>query len=448
MATVWNKTILLSGLAVMTMASGAMASDKGDIAALKAQIEALNQKVIAMEEASKAPAPAASATGSAPATAGQPVVGGSFPGSFKLPGSETSVKIGGYLKADMMYDIGTNHKSDYAAFSSIPLDNSVTENREGETRLHARQTRFNLETRTPTELGELKTMMEMDFFNTAVASGAGNERTTNGSTVQLRQAYGQLGNLLIGQTWSNFMDFDAYPTTLDYVGSAGQTFIRQAQVRYAMPITDATTLNLAIENAEADAVLATSTSDVSLDRVPDVTARLQYKQPWGHLALRGVAREITETSLTTNVDDSTMGWGLGFSGKIMTGEKDNLKFQGIYGDGVGRYLFDLSGMAGGASYANGELETKEAYGGFMGYQHYWSPKISSNLLAGYTHVDNNVLASSSTQNEEIASGHVNLIWEPIPQVRAGVEYMHGYRQVDNGTEGELDRVQGSIFYMF
>jgi hypothetical protein len=35
----------------------------------------------------------------------QAVTGGDHPGSFKLPGSNTSMKIGGYTKGDLYYDV-------------------------------------------------------------------------------------------------------------------------------------------------------------------------------------------------------------------------------------------------------------------------------------------------------------------------------------------------------
>ena len=94
------------------------AEDAGDVAALKAQIEALSKRINELETKQKAAAAkpaeapvktaAAAATPTNPANPGEgkPVVGGSMPGSFKLPGTETSVKFGGYAKLDAIEDVG------------------------------------------------------------------------------------------------------------------------------------------------------------------------------------------------------------------------------------------------------------------------------------------------------------------------------------------------------
>ncbi|WP_300655065.1 hypothetical protein, partial [Pseudomonas sp.] len=70
----------------------ASADTASDLEALKAQIEALQQSIAALEqkqvETAKAVSPA------------NTVTAGTAPGSFKLPGSDTSVKFGGYVKAD------------------------------------------------------------------------------------------------------------------------------------------------------------------------------------------------------------------------------------------------------------------------------------------------------------------------------------------------------------
>ena len=69
-----------------------------------------------------------------------------------------------------------------------------------------RQTRFGVKTSSPTGLGELKTQFEFELFGTGVDSGQ--------TTFRLRHAYGQLGHVGAGQTWSPFMDPDVFPNSL------------------------------------------------------------------------------------------------------------------------------------------------------------------------------------------------------------------------------------------
>jgi hypothetical protein len=112
---------------------------------------------------------------------------GEFPGSFKLPGTDTSLGFHGYAKLDIIRDLNA-FQGDTVSFPAIPLDGTAAARRQGATRLQARQSRFNIETRTPTEYGTLRTLIEGDFF------GAGrNEFTSNSSAFRLRHAYGELG---------------------------------------------------------------------------------------------------------------------------------------------------------------------------------------------------------------------------------------------------------------
>lgn len=438
----------------------AQAADKdAEIAALKAQLQSLSARLEALEKAppvvvQAAPAPRATASTPAPATTsapasatavageGQPVVGGSMPGSFKMPGTNTSIKFGGYAKLDAISDVNHAYGAQYANFSGIPLDGSGADKQDGQFNAHARQSRINMETRTPTSMGEVKTFFEIDFFGSA----RGNPNTTNGEGVQLRQAYGQIGNVLAGQTWSNFMDMDAYPESLDYIGPAGLTFVRQAQLRYTDSISEHLGYSVALESPQTD--FSVTGTDVNLSDMPDITGKLTYKDSFGHLALRGMARKLNAGNSTTGAEDEDFGWGLGVSGKINTVGKDAFMFQGVYGDGVGHYLLDVALSGNGNTYVGNELDSQEAWGGYAGYQHFWSDTWRSNILAGYTAIDNDVSRTGTAVNKEIMSGHVNLIWSPVTAYRVGVEYMHGYRELEDGREGDLDRVQASFMYLF
>ncbi len=470
-------TCLLTTTYFIAAPLSAHAADKDvEIAALKAQLQALSARLEALEKATPKTAPVASApvyaapapssasaqapsvqqrstpsspavtTGATPTTTvageGQPVVGGSMPGSFKLPGTNTSIKFGGYAKLDAISDLNHAYGAQYANFSAIPLDGSASDQQDGQFNAHARQSRINLETRTPTAIGEMKTFFEVDFFGSA----RGNPNTTNGEGLQLRQAYGQIGNVLAGQTWSNFMDMDAYPESLDYIGPAGLTFIRQAQLRYTDTLSEHLGYSVALESPQTD--FSVTSTDVNLSDMPDVTGKLTYKDSFGHLALRGMARKLNAGNTTTGAEDEDFGWGLGVSGKINTIGKDAIMFQGVYGDGIGRYLLDVAFSGNGNTYVNNELDSQEAWGGYAGYQHFWSDTWRSNFLAGYTAIDNDVSRTGTGVNKEIMSGHANLIWSPVPAYRVGVEYMHGYREVEDGREGDLDRLQASFMYLF
>ena len=82
--------------AVAVAALGFAAAARADsIEALKAQVETLSKKVGELEQdnAARAARPAAGAAGA--------VTGGATPGSFRLPGSDTSVTLGGSTRSSV-----------------------------------------------------------------------------------------------------------------------------------------------------------------------------------------------------------------------------------------------------------------------------------------------------------------------------------------------------------
>jgi hypothetical protein len=93
--------------------------------------------------------------------------------------------------------------------------------------MHAKQTRLGLFTNTTTDYGKFNTRIETDFYGSG-----GNQTASNSYGLRLRRAYGELGNLLVGQEWSTFIDLASYPETIDFGGPAGSLFVRQAQIRW------------------------------------------------------------------------------------------------------------------------------------------------------------------------------------------------------------------------
>ena len=208
------KTLCLAIALLSTVATSAHADALQD---LKAQVDVLLKKVAELEQKQAAASPA------------NAVTGGATQGSFKLPGSDTSVTLGGYVKLDAIYSdksagVGSTGDQEFEP-GSIPVGPGAGDNERHQIKLHARQSRLNVKTSTPTTWGDMNTFVEFDLFG-----ASGNESVSNSNNLRVRHAYGTLGGLLAGQTWSTFMDVGALPETLDFGGPAGQIFVRQAQV--------------------------------------------------------------------------------------------------------------------------------------------------------------------------------------------------------------------------
>src|SRR6266581_3237780 len=165
-----------------------------------------------------------------------------YHGFFRLPGTETLLKIGGYFKTDFIYDLKPAGNTDAFVPSSIPIPTVVGVNN---TTVSIRPTRLSLDFRVPTtNIGDVRFYVEGDLFG------------TNATTPRLRHAYAQARNVLIGQTFSNFMDPDGFPDTLDFQGPNGMVSVRNPQLRYGLALTPSTTLYISVEKPSSDVIFA------------------------------------------------------------------------------------------------------------------------------------------------------------------------------------------------
>jgi len=482
-------------LAVLLLASPAIAADASpadtlsaqDIATLKAQIAQLTKKVDQLEALSKKTPPtittgATSTTTSqnipvaatttprsspiAAVSAEDVVTKGTLPGSFRVPGTDTSVKIGGYVKLDAIEDTGESYGQSYAHFFEIPLKNSIQSQQSSQTTFGAQQSRINLETSTPSRFGEIRTFIEGDFFGSSAANS-----NTNAYGFALRHAYGSVGSpvtgqVLAGQTWSNFMDVAAMPETLDYIGPAGTLFVRQPQIRYTHalgPVTLSGSVEVAGNSIQStqnvvDAITNSATAPTAATartQMPDMIVHAQYDYAKdGYIGLRALANQINvdHTATDNNDTETKYGYGVAVSGKQGFWTKDNVNYDVVVGNGTGRYAYDIGGAGAYTNTTTNVLKTTPYYGGTFGFQHYWSNEFRSNVFGGMVHLvdDRSIMNStiSAAANKFVASGHANLIWQPVASYKVGIEYMHGYRKTESGIEGNLDRTEASFIYSF
>ena len=263
---------------------------------------------------------------------------GSFPGSFLVPGTQTSFKVGGYVKGDFTYDFSAMQAINggaAAAPTSAPFDGNSNpaifdsngfkftagtgHNIHGRSQITAAESRFNIETRTPTSYGELKTFIEGDFTNPNGLTNSSSLRlNTNSTGFRLRYAYGTLGPVLVGQFNSVFRDSSTEPETLDFGGPIVAGATRQPQFRYTFDFGNGLTLATAAESPQTNVVsnvfkanICTSATSAATclhtfgggaggttfgtgngDKIPDFTAALKYAGPWGGISLRGVIRDL------------------------------------------------------------------------------------------------------------------------------------------------------------
>jgi len=386
------------------------------------------------------------------------ITAGDTKNSFKLPGTDTSLSWGGYTKLDVIHNSNpatgaSNFRNELYIPSTVTVGGTGSSEKD-EIVMHAKESRIWFKSFTPTKMGALVTFIETDIFN---LQSTDSERITNGNTPRLRHAFGKLGNLLAGQTWTSFMPVYTFPELNDFGGPAGQVFGRQAQVRWKQPVSWGS-WQASLENPESTLDLPTGNGGgravPSDDRIPDMVVRADYKDSWGQASVGGLVRQLRAdgnfcngTGCTTiNVDDETWGGAVMVAAKIKTFGDDYIKASAQYG-ALGRYQ-SYNAFPGGYVKSNGDIDTVDSFGAFAGYTHYWTPTLRSTWVGGYGEADNKTSVVGKGVTKHIWSSHLNLMWSPVPEARFGFEWLHANRELENGNDGNLDRLQLSAKYDF
>jgi hypothetical protein len=180
-------------------------------------------------------------------------------------------------------------------------------------------------------------------------------------------------------------------------------------------------------------------------RWPDAAVSWRHEEKRFHIQFAGIVRELAIEN-PTNGAQSASGWGATASGSVNIGTQNLLKLQVTHGEGLGRYLQDLTGSGLDAALdAQGRLRALEASGIAVGFKHRFTPTWQTNLAYGSLKVANQpsqgALALSESKYEA-----ANLIYKPSPHVFGGVELLHGSREVASGTSSTATRVQFTVQY--
>ncbi|MGH1462389.1 MAG: DcaP family trimeric outer membrane transporter [Neptuniibacter sp.] len=328
---------------------------------------------------------------------------------------DTKVSVGGYIKGDLVHTTDGVNGSLNALIT--PADTKKSDpNADNRTDLSARESRFWIKSSTEVAGKPFKTHLEADFYGSG-----GNEYVSNSYGLRLRHAYGVWGNVLVGQTWSTFMDVAALGEINAFGQHASPIFVRQGQVRYTHPY-EGGNLMFALENGEDGG---------DDDSAPDIVARANFDGDWGHASIGVLSRKMG--------GDSDRDWenAVSLSAKLPTVGKDDIRLQYNYG-ALGRYM-------GLGQYLEGAVDgARDVWGASIAYRHFWSDSLRSTFLYSKTEADDKDIANLLDEAESI---HINLMWSPSPKLRYGIEYA-SWELNSDGTESDFDALHLSARYIF
>ena len=348
------------------------------------------------------------------------------PGWWEIPKTPVRMKIGGYVKFDLIHDFDPIGSPDYFDVSTIPTDGSKGET----THMHAKESRVFLDFRSPSKVGELRAYVEGDFYGT---SGA----------FRLRHAFVEINNgkWLAGQWWSNFMDETIIPPTLDFEKPAAYAFARHAMFRWKQSLSADSYLAIAVEEPNTRAQTPAESGKFE-SPLPDLTARYRITKKWGHVQLSAFAAQL-HYRFSAGGSDKVSLFGGNLSGQLNFLKKDKLIYQVVYGPGVGRFR---GGYSAGLD-ENGDLEAIADVGATVGIQHFWNDKFSSLFVYNQGSNDTTV-GQPQTDISGMNYMAVNLIWHFVDNAFAGIEYLRGTRDDINEEDGTANRIQFSVKYGF
>lgn len=329
---------------------------------------------------------------------------------------------------------------DIDVFASTIPTSSGGEN--GQFFASAKDSRLWFKTSAMTKLGIFKTLVEMDF-----KGSAGTERINNSHNPRMRHAYAELGSVAIGQTESTFANLVAWPdTTPEAIAHVSN---RQAMIRWTQKLDEDFSLQIALENPETTLTDATGARIIPADdRVPDLAVKTLWYSERSSLALSGLLREIrSDGAVVGGVEDSEVGGGLYFSGKLKTNGNDNVRFGIAAGNAIGRYASSNS-FNDGSIDANGQIELHMMYLGYLSYQYWFNDHWRIAATGTHIEVDNDPSRVPASSLKDAQSYHLRLSWLPLLRTIFSVEYIHARSELESGVDGELNRLHFNALYKF
>ncbi len=360
-----------------------------------------------------------------------------FPGFFRIPGTNTLMRIGGYAKTDFIYDIRPAGNLDAFIPATIPIPSPASFTN---STMSVRGTRFSLDFRVPTKSGDdsYRFYFEMDFFG------------SNATTPRLRHAYGQAKNFLLGQTFSNFMDPDAGPDQIDEQGPNAQVAIRSPLFQYSVLVTKKTTFSISAEKPTSDVLFMTPDFVAQPNSPsPDGTLKIRREMDRGHLQLSALFRSVA-AFLPDGRHESVFGWGFNFAGATRLWGKDTAVYQVAYGNGIERYINDTSGLgidAAVSSLQSPHIQALPVVATYGALQHFWNDHVRSSAFYSFVQVQNTEAQVASIYHQGQYMGG-NLIWNPFGSLTVGGEFLYGWRVNKDDSTGNAPRIQISAKYNF
>ncbi|KAB1069765.1 hypothetical protein F6U93_02840 [Tamlana haliotis] len=370
-------------------------------------------------------------------TAKERLINADFKGSWPMFGTDLRMKIGGYLKADFIYDFdGTTDKSQFL-MSTIPVEGEPAYGNEGYLSFFAKETRINIDVRRFSESKvPLQLFFEGDFF-------------TDGNQFRIRHAYITAGDFIIGQTWTTLSFLESMAFMIDFAAGDALFGGRTTQIRYQKQLNDKLKLAVGLEYLGALGIENPNNLEGQANlKLPLLALRLDYRWQSGVLFLGSSIAQLRWDGGANGPKDQTMQWAFVVAGRQYVGDSNYLTFNVNYGNAYGENIIAFAGSnANAVLNAEGILDPMLAKSIMIGFMHRWSPKLESNFNYAYGWLDAPE-ARADYALKRGGIGHVNLVYTFGKNFSIGAEYMWGAQRTSNDAYGNASRLQTMAKFQF
>ncbi len=416
--TKWLRSALLGGVAISVMATGATVAQADELSDLKTQLEALQSRVNTIETTPKAVPPEGTSVLTISKGQGSLANWGqesrrdaanynpdrgytiAINPTADLPAPVTEITVYGYAKLDFTWANET--QSSFQRTFDMSQANGTNEGNRWAA--HAAQTRFGIKAKTDTAIGQIRAVIEGDFYGSPYGTS---------SNFRQRQSYGEWDmtntwTLQAGQTWHLGSLLPIGISTVDFTGPAGVTYSRS-------PL-----LALKYNSGPISARFGIGNPQRGNADYPNIGGAFQYNAAGGHEFI--AAFEIADWDSPTK---SGTGYGIGAGLNIRLGEIATLTTGAYYGQGSVRRFLNQQGFNNFD--ANGN--PTRMWGATVGVSVNVSEATTINASFGYTdqkEKQSSVAAAcagtrSSACVTDVMTIHANILWRPVKQMRLGWE---------------------------
>ena len=414
-------------------------------------------------------------------------------GFYYIPGTDTCIKLGGYLRVDIGALATASHGPYYSGAGG--QGNRYADNYTFRSRMA-----FTVDTRTATEYGVVRTFGQGDFTFDSRNSVNGPWSPVNtpaSGTFAVENAFVQFAGFTFGKSAS------VYSTPWHSVPGNYSVFLFGTEdsvtgvnnIHYTWDFGNGFSASLGVDeggaydrttlaNLSTNAVNATGFTGAAQGygglAAPDIVGNMKLDQAWGLIQFSAAAHNLHagyyNPALETSGHPSDT-WGFAVQGALQlknlpTGPGDDLKVVAGYADGATKYIigtavsspsFALFGGGDAGAYQsvgfgatndgifglNGSIEKTKAWGISGAFAHNWNPNWQTTVFGGYasvTHNDNakalfcgaynaaNAGAASADYscNPDFAVAQIGTrtTWTPVKNLTLGAEVMYSHLDQD------------------